>query len=206
MRKHIIAFAAISLVFGIVAGCSTDHKTQRSLLTVDQVNSGAPVISDVFDQGDSLFDLAGALVDRDDLGIVPDFILFVFSNKASSSIVQPQEGGTFGDYIIERYEIIWRRLDGGPVPPPSIEQFSLRVGTADVAAAYLRLVSYTTKNHPVLSDIVRYTNTPGPNAGAIILMIADMTFYGHESDSDKETSFQTSVTIEFLDHTGTVSN
>jgi len=175
MRKQFITLAAFGLVLGLITGCSTDHKTQRSLMTVDQVNGGSPVISDVLENS----------------AIVADLILFRFSNRPANSITNIQAGTPYFDYIIDRYEIAWVRPDGGPVPPTTNDLTNIRVESGEIASAYIRLVSYSTKANPILQNLVA--------SPTIINMIAAITFYGHESGSDKETSFQTSVSVEFLD-------
>jgi hypothetical protein len=65
-----------------------------------------------------------------------------------------------------------------------------------MAVGYVLLVPADVKRSPLLDPI----NYVGANAGAEYLMIADITFWGHEIGAqNREWSFDASVSVSFFD-------
>jgi hypothetical protein len=56
-------------------------------------------------------------------------------------------------------------------------------------------VTFENKATPPLSDIA----TGGPAAGTEIRMTANVTFYGHEAGTSRETAIHTSLAVLFVD-------
>ncbi len=185
MRKRIFAFTLLALALAAaLAGCKNDPEQQRSVISVASLNCNNPGQSDVLEQGDSLNTTA------DDY-YADDWVRVRFENKPYNELITTEPGLPHGDFLVTRYHIRWTRDDGGPVLPERTEQTSISVPSASDNVGYIRLVSLEDKETPVLTAL-QYA--PGH-----IRMRAHITFYGHEVGTDRETSVEAALDVEFFD-------
>ncbi len=185
MRKRIIAFTLLAgALAASLAGCKNDPEQQRSVLSVASLNCNEPGQSDVLEQGDSLNLLT------DDY-YADDWVRVRFENKPYNDLVVTDPGAPHGDFLVTRYHIRWTRDDGGPVLPERDEHTSVTVPSLGDNVTYIRLVSLQDKESPVLTAL-QYA--PGH-----VRMRAHITFYGHEIGTDRETSIEAAIDVEFFD-------
>lgn len=181
-------FLTLSLIAGIALGslvaCDSDPEQGRSVVAISSFNCGVPLFSDVLEQGDDLGSAA------DDF-IAEDWPLVWFYNKPYNGMVVTQPGRPYGEVIIESYTVQWSRPDGGAVPPDRTEYMGLRINSDDRMSGQVRLVSIQEKLFP---DIVALQG----GAGALV-MNATLTFQARETGTGRESTFVTSVTVQFAD-------
>jgi hypothetical protein len=197
MLKRFLAFAAIvGVVLGVMAGCDNSGEQQRSVVVVRNVNGGAPVVVDVYEQGDDVYEPGTTNpIETDDF--VPQAWLVVeFENSPYNTLVMTEPGAPHGDFLIDSYQIQWTRIDGGSMTiPPRTGSTSLVIPSGDWRAVAILLVNYDEMRLPVLFNI-RYNQVA---AGDEVMMRADITFTGHEVGTERETEIPLSVSVSFAD-------
>jgi len=185
MLKRFITFAVVASAFAVfVAGCKNDPEQQRSVISVASLNCNEPGQSDVLEQGDSLNLLS------DDF-YADDWSRVRFENKPYDGLITTDPGAPHGDFLVTHYHIHWTRSSGGPVLPDRDENMTVSIPSGKDNVGFVRLVSFQDKETPILTAL-QYA--PGH-----IRMTAHITFYGHEVGNDRETSVETSLSVEFFD-------
>jgi hypothetical protein len=198
MLKRFLSFIAIAGVgLGLVAGCDNTGEQQRSVVVVRQVNQGAPVIVDVLEQGDSLFQDDGITPITHDDFITQDWLVVEMQNVPYNPLVTTEPGLPHGDFVVTDYEIVWTRTDGGSEKLPTFRGNTSQVIPSGGDAVFaILLVTFDDKRLPVLNDL----NYMSPvAAGDEIHMRADITFEGHEVGTERETEIKTTVSAAFVD-------
>ena len=195
MSRKLLAYTTIiAAFFGILAGCDSNNEQQRSVVSVASVNFNGPVISDVLEQGDSVVDVNGFAVTRDDF-LREDWLPILFYNRPYNEIVTTAPGEPGGDVLLTGYEIRWSRDDGGPVLPTFFGSTSILLLTGVYTDATIRLVTFANKSVQFISDLCYLC----PNAGEQIEMVAHITFTGHELGSEREVFVNADVGVSFVD-------
>ncbi|UCF06784.1 MAG: hypothetical protein JSV33_07105 [bacterium] len=193
--KKISVFTLISLItVGILLiGCDDDSSyDQRTVVYVSNINDGAPFISDVLDQGDSLWTEDYTAYNTNDDFIQEDWITVEFHNRPYSSIVDVGSS-SLGDFLLTSYDVQFVRYDGGPTPVrPFSGQTSILVPCNQRVEAVILLVPYNDKQIPPLSAIAYVWDVE-------ILAYAVITFHGHEVQSEREIDFTAQLTVNFGD-------
>lgn len=193
--KKISIFTLISLIaFGIfLLGCDEDSNyDQRTVVYVSNVNDGAPFISDVLNQGDSLWTEDYSDFNRNDDYIEEDYLKIEFHNRPYSSVVDVS-GSSLGDFLLTSYDVEFIRYDGGTVPVrPFRGQTSILVPGNSKVEALILLVPFGDKQISPLADIQYVWDVE-------ILTFARITFQGHEVQSEREIEFTANVTVNFGD-------
>jgi hypothetical protein len=198
MNRKILFFMCFIAVVGIfLASCNNDSEENRAVVTVASINGNAPFFSDVLDQGDTVY-VAGTIIPyRADDFVREDYVEVVFQNQPYSPILLTGPNLPLSDFLVTRYRVQWRRVDGGMNVPPTYEgATSISVKSKEMAIGYVLLVPAEVKNSPLMMSI-NYDGTSWPDE---YLMIADITFWGHEIGSQsREWSFDASVSVSFAD-------
>jgi len=185
MLKRLFAYAVVvTACAGALAGCKNSAEQQRSVISVASLNCNEPGQSDVLEQGDSLNLMA------DDY-YAADWSRVRFENKPYNGMITTDPGAPHGDFLVTRYHVRWTRSDGGPVLPERDEATSITVPSGKDNEGFIRLVSLEDKETPILTAL-RY-------APSHIRMTAHITFYGHEIGTDRETSVEAALEVEFFD-------
>lgn len=200
-RKTLFFIIMIAAVGTFLASCNTDSEENRAVVTVVSINQNAPFFSDVLNQGDTLCTNnvcppAGSYFLADDY-VQEDYVEVIFQNRPYNNLVFTGPGRPYYDFLITRYQVDWRRTDGGTGVPPSYSgATSINVGSDELSFGQVLLVPFEDKNSPLLSSI-NYLGAGFPDE---YLMIADITFWGHEVGAGgREQSFVASVSVSFAD-------
>ena len=193
-RKNLTALALISLVaiWFLAMGCDEDSNYDaRTVVYVASVNDNAPFISDVLNQGDSVRTESGAgFVTNDDF-VEEDYISVVFHNKPYNGLLNP-DCGSLGDFLVTDYSVEFVPYGSAPVPvPPFSGETSILVPANSMVEGYILLVPIYSKQISPLVDMV-YTAQE-------IMAIANITFRGHEVQTDREVEFTCGVSVNFAD-------
>jgi hypothetical protein len=197
MLKRFFAFTAVvAVVFGVLAGCDNTGEQQRSVVVVTSVNEGLPVVVDVLEQGDSLYEPDGTTIKLNDDFIAQDWLTIQMQNNPYNAFVTTDPGMPHGDFIVTRYQVQWTRTDGGAVALPTYTGYTSQIIPSGEDAWFaILLVTFDNKNLPVLSDLCYVC----PAAGDEIFMRADITFFGHEAGTERETEVEIAVGASFVD-------
>jgi hypothetical protein len=157
-RKRLTALALISIVgvWFLVMGCDEDSNyDSRTVVYVSSINENAPFLSDVLDQGDSVYtrDHSGFLI-YDDF-VAEDWIKVQFHNKPYNSVLSVDCATSLTDFLVTNYTVEFVDLAGGPAPvPPIFGETSILVPAATFVEGYILLVPFSAKLIPPLSDLV----------------------------------------------------
>ena len=200
MKRKLIAFLAVIGVAVFMVACSDTDESNRQVVVVSTMNDGFPFFSDVLDQGDTLF-VGGAPFTQDDY-LQEDWIPITFHNRRYNSLNITAEGLPFSDFLITNYRVDWARADGGPaadVPPTFFGATSLRCEIDEFTTGYFVLVPFDVKLLGWAQNINYLNPQPAGGFPDEYQMIATYTFTGHEIGSDREETFQASVTVNFAD-------
>jgi hypothetical protein len=193
-RKSLTALAVISIVgvWFLVTGCDEDSNYDaRTIVYVSSINDNAPFLSDVVNQGDSVYTEARNDYNTFDDFVEEDWIKVQFHNRPYSGIVNA-DYSSLGDFLVTDYSVEFVDLTGAPSPvAPITGATSILVPANTFVEGYILLVPFAAKLIPPLSDLV-YTN----NA---IAAIANITFSGHEVQADNVVEFSCSVNVNFAD-------
>lgn len=189
---HLISFVA-ALVLAVILMSCTDESNydQRTVVYVASMNDDAPFLCDVLNQGDSLYERDGVTYKTDDDYITEDFIKVVFHNRPYNNIVDPGSG-SLGDFLVTDYDVEFVPYGSAPVPvEPFSGKTSIYVPAGELVEGYILIVPFGAKNvDPLLS--LMYTPQE-------IMTIANITFRGHEIQTDREVSFSAGLTVNFAD-------
>lgn len=201
-RKLTIFICIMALGTALVASCQNDPEDNRAVVTVASINQNAPFFSDVLEQGDTLFDPGGAAFTLDDF-VREENVEVLFFNRPFNTLVTTGPGQPFNEFLITAYRVEWRRADGGLVALPTYDgATSVICPSNEFITAFFLLVPFQQKNNTLLSSI-NYNNgglCGQPNCFPDeILMIARITFFGHETGSDREWSFAAELSVNFAD-------
>jgi hypothetical protein len=192
MKRKLTAFLVVIGIFAVfVASCDNESEENRAVVIVSSINENLPFFSDVLEQGDTVY-VAGIPYTVDDF-ISEDYILVTFYNRPYNNFTTTGPGDPLSDFLITRYTVDWRRVDGGdPAELLSIEgATSIQVPSNTFVSAAVLLVPFQAKNSPALQAL-QYS--PGE-----ILAIAHITFWGHEVGTNREWSLAAEITVNFGD-------
>jgi len=193
-RKKLTAITLISIVavWFVVMGCDEDSNYDaRTVVYVSSVNDNAPYLSDVIDQGDSIYDQTGTRAITHDDVVQEDWLKVQFHNKPYNGIVGTC-GSNLGDFLVTDYSVEFVNLDGGASPvAPFSGQTSILVPCNTLVDGYILLVPIYSKLISPLVDM-QYT-------AAEIMTVANITFRGHEVQTDRTVEFSCGVTVNFAD-------
>jgi hypothetical protein len=194
-RKSLTAFALISVVcvWFLVIGCDEDSNyDERTVVYVASINDNIPFLSDVLDQGDSVYtkDHSSYLI-YDDF-VAEDYVKVQFHNKPYNSVLNVDCGTSLGDFLVTDYTVEFINMTGGASPvAPIVGKTSILVPANTFVEGYILLVPFAAKLIPPLSDLV-YTNNSIP-------AMANINFSGHEVQTDNVVEFSCGLTVNFAD-------
>ncbi len=181
----------VSIPIAFLIGCDTDSYGQRTVVYVSNVNEGSPYFCDVLNQGDSLYYSESTVIKYVDDYIEEDWITVEIYNKPYNSLVNTS--AAHGDFLVTGYEISYSRTDGGSGVPvqPFTGSMSTLIPAGSKVQAVIVAVPYEAKNDPILSAL-QYS-------GNEIFARADITFHGHEVQTDRNIDFSASFSVNFGD-------
>ena len=193
-KKISIATLLSFIIVGILAfGCSEDSNyDQRAVVYVMSINENAPYLSDVLEQGDSVYytpppDFVLKTVDD---YVTEDYIKVIFENRPYNGIVDPRF--SLGDFMVTGYDVEFVNLSGGNAPvAPFSGSTSILIESNSIVEAWVLLVPFAAKNALGL-DTLKYTAYE-------IMTQARITFRGHEVQTENEINFPAAVTVNFAD-------
>lgn len=175
-KKSMVSVAILIVLLAMGIACENNEPEQhRSVVTVSSLNDGTPLVSDVAN---------GA-------SITADVVPVEFYNRPYNGIIITNPDAPHGDFLITRYRIDWTSPNGGPVLPPYETATSISVASGTVDGGHILLVTYGNKANPPLSSIVGTTTE--------LQMTANITFFGHETGTTRETPVQASIGVLFVD-------
>ena len=193
-RKKLTAIALISLVavWFLAMGCDEDSNyDSRTVVYVSGINDNAPYLSDVLNQGDSIYDQNGTTAVTNDDFVQEDWIKVQFYNKPYNGIVGAC-GSNLGDFLVTDYTVEFVDLAGGVAPVvPFTGQTSILVPCNSIVEGHILLVPIYAKLISPLIDM-QYTALE-------IMTVANITFSGHEVQTDRTVEFSCGVTVNFAD-------
>ncbi len=198
-KKMLVLTAIMAVVFAILTGCDNNKPGQaRSVVTVSSLNANQPHVSDILEQGDSMFVNTGfriLAVTTDDF-IAADMVPVIFYNRPYNSMIATEPGMPHGDFVISRYRVRWERTDSGTFTLPDYEAgLGLSIPSGEESEASILLVTYDNKFNTVLWDL----NYLGTDWDQEVHMDAHITFYGYESGTDREIAIETTLGVVFVD-------
>ena len=193
-KKKLTAITLISIVavWFLVIGCDEDSNyDSRTVVYVSSINENAPYLSDVLNQGDSIYDRTGtSAITRDDYP-EEDWIKVQFYNKPYNNVVGVC-GSNLCDFLVTGYSVEFADLAGGAAPvAPFTGQTSILVPSGALVEGYILLVPLYSKLVPPLFDM-RYTSLE-------VMTIANITFRGHEVQTDRTVEFSCGISVNFAD-------
>lgn len=193
-KKMFTAITLISIVavWFLVMGCDEDSNyDSRTVVYVSSVNDNAPYLSDVLNQGDSIYDQTGMNPITNDDFVEEDWIKVQIHNKPYNGIVGVC-GSSLGDFLVTDYSVEFVNLAGGASPvPPFTGQTSMLVPCNTLVEGYFLIVPLYAKLVSPLVDM-QYTAME-------VMTIANITFRGHEVQTDRIVEFSCGVTVNFAD-------
>ena len=193
-KKMFTAITLISIVavWFLVMGCDEDSNyDSRTVVYVSSVNDNAPYLSDVLNQGDSIYDQTGMNPITNDDFVEEDWIKVQIHNKPYNGIVGVC-GSSLGDFLVTDYSVEFVNLAGGASPvPPFTGQTSMLVPCNTLVEGYFLIVPLYAKLVSPLVDM-QYTAME-------VMTIANITFRGHEVQTDRVVEFSCGVTVNFAD-------
>jgi hypothetical protein len=193
-KKKFTAITLISIVavWFFVMGCDEDSNyDSRTVVYVSSINDNAPYLSDVLNQGDSIYDQTGTRTITNDDFIEEDWLKVTFYNKPYNGIVGAC-GSNLGDFLVTDYSVEFVDLAGGASPViPFTGQTSILVPCNTMVEGYILIVPMYAKLISPLVDM-QYTAIE-------VMTIANITFKGHEVQTDRIVEFSCGVTVNFAD-------
>ena len=185
-------FVMVLVIGALLVGCDEDSNyDQRTVVYVSNINDGFPVLSDVRNQGDSLYERDGVTFKLDDDFWVEDWIKVEFHNRPYSSIADPCNS-SLCDFLFTSYDVEFVRMDGGVTPvPPFTGETSILVPANSLVEGGILLVPVSAKRASPLVDL-EYTSSE-------IMTNARITFHGHEIQTDREIHFSAGILVNFAD-------
>ncbi|RPJ57457.1 MAG: hypothetical protein EHM12_09140 [Dehalococcoidia bacterium] len=202
-RKYMtVAIAALMAMGVLAAGCDLDNNyDERTVVYVSNINDGYPFISDVINQGDSLYYTDTNIFKTEDDYIVEDWVKVQFHNRPYNGVVDIGTG-VLGDFLVTGYTVEFTRMDGnaGTLVQEFTGQMSLLVPANSQVEAVILLVPYLSKNTGEL-ETMHYSWT-NPLASQEIFTNATITFTGHEVQTDRDIEFSAGLMVNFVDFLG----
>ena len=185
-------FVTVLIVGALLVGCDEDSNyDQRTVVYVSNINDGFPVLSDVRNQGDSLYERDGTTFKMDDDFWVEDWVTVEFHNRPYNSVVDPNSS-SLGDFLFTSYDVEFIRTDGGVTPvQPFTGETSILVPANSMVEGGILLVPVYAKRMSPLVDL-EYTADE-------IMTNAHITFHGHEVQTDREVHFSAGILVNFAD-------
>jgi hypothetical protein len=191
-KISMIMMLSIATCGAILMGCDSDSTyQQRTVVYVSNINEGAPYMSDVLNQGDSLYYTDSFDYKTVDDYVVEDIITVNFTNRPYSGIVDV-DNGSLGDFLVTGYRVEYESSAGATPVQIFSGKTSILVPANSTVEASILLVPFIDKSRtPLLA--VRYT-------GSEILTNAIITFQGHEIQAENRTlSFSAGLQVGFAD-------
>ncbi len=174
MLKRFFIFTVLAgAAVSVIAGCDAEPEQQRSVVTVMSLNCNEPGFADT---------------QNDSLGYADTWAAAIFQNRPYDPASFTQPGTPYGDFLITGYQIDWVSINGGPVLPPRQEATSFSIPSGEIAGSNIRLVSLQEK-------IIADTTWPLP-----VIVLANITFVGHETGTTRDVTVQASITMEFANY------
>jgi len=198
-RTKLIVFI-VALFLGVIFLSCSDNTSnnQRTIVMVSNINDGSPFVSDVLNQGDSLYNHDRVTYKTDDDFIEEDYIPVTFYNRPYSSLIDV-DNSSLGDFLVTGYDVEFIRPDGGTSPvPPFTGQTSVLVPANSTVEANILLVPSYVKSQPPL-DSLQYTSNE-------IMAYAHIIFHGHEVQTDRSIDFTADISVDFADPLQGVGN
>lgn len=195
IRKY-FALTAMMAMLLVVVSCDSEPEQNRSVVSIASFNENVSLISDTWEQGKEMFDEStGAPILYDD-HIRADLVPVLFHNRPyANNLIFTEPSAPHGDFLITRYRVEWVSVNGGPTLPTYNGGISVQVPTGEFVEAYVMIVDFQDKATPPLSDLCYVC----ANAGGEILMQANVTFWGHEIGTTRETTVEASIGVVFVD-------
>ncbi len=162
------ALSVLPVLFCLMSGCS-DDSAPRSSVTVESINNGETLDSDVYNNGPD--DLPGT---GDDY-IVEDQVPVVLRNLPHDSGLDINANGPFGAVVFDRYEV---RFEGDETLAPLFGSWYLRVPSGSAATGEVTVVPASYKMVPPLSTLAGEQSE--------LLFTAKILLIGVEEDSQDE--------------------
>lgn len=180
MSRLTAQLLALFVVFAVVAlmasGCS-DESAPRSVVTIDQINNGQILTSDVYNNGDD-----GIPGTEDDF-ILEDQVLVVLRNRPLDAGLNIQGNGAFGAVVIQRYEV---RFSGEAAIPPLFGSTYCRVLSGTTSSTEIAVVPAAYKITDPLVSLL---------SGGEIRLDAEITLIGEEEDSGDEVTVKATIPV-----------
>ena len=191
-----LAVVALMAMGVLAAGCDLDNNyDERTVVYVSNINEGYPFLADVINQGDSLYYDETFIYKTEDDYIVEDWVKVQFHNRPNNSVVDI-ESSVLGDFLVTEYTVEFTRMDGSTATlvAPFTGQMSLLVPANSQVEAVILLVPYGAKISGELLAM-HYTATE-------VYTNANITFTGHEVQTDREFHFSAGLMVNFVDFLG----
>ena len=190
MKQYAVVTLFLMTAAVLSNGCDDTNYDSRTVVYVSNVNDGAPFMSDVLQQGDSLYYTDTFILKLEDDYIEEDVLKVEIHNRPYNAFVQPEY--SLGDFLVTSYDVSFIQSNGvaGPVPAFSGET-SILVPADTKVEAYIVLVPFDRKTVSPLVDM-EYTNLE-------IYSNAHITFHGHEVQTDREIEFSCGIHVNFAD-------
>ncbi len=185
-------FTTVMIIGALLIGCDEDSNyDQRTVVYVSNINEGFPYLSDVRNQGDSLWERDYSDYKYDDDYWVEDWVKVEFHNRPYSGVIDPNNS-SLGDFLLTSYDVEFITMDGSgtPVPPFSGETSILVPANSMVEGAILLVPVYTKRMAPLVD--LEYTANE-------IMTNAHITFHGHEVQTDRDIEFSAGILVNFAD-------
>ncbi len=191
-RIHLIASVSALILAALFLSCTDEtNYDQRTVVYVASMNEGEPYLCDVLNQGDSLYERDGSTYKTDDDYITEDYLSVTFYNKPYNSVVDP-DVSALGDFLVTDYDVTFTPYGTAPIPvQPFSGQTAILVPAGELVTGSILLVPFGAKNvDPLLS--IMYTSIE-------YMSVVNITFRGHEVQTDREVSFSAGLTVNFAD-------
>lgn len=190
MKQYAVVTLFLITAAVLSAGCDDTNYDQRTVVYVSNVNDGMPFLSDVLQQGDSLYYDKTNILKLEDDYIEEDWLKVEIHNRPYNGFVQPEY--SLGDFLLTSYDVSFVQADGTAGPVPSFSgQTSILVPADSKVEAYIVLVPFDRKTVSPLVDM-QYTNIE-------IYSNAHIVFHGHEVQTDREIEFSCGIHVNFAD-------
>jgi hypothetical protein len=180
MSRFTAQLLALFVVFAVVAlmasGCS-DDSAPRSVLTIDLINDGQILTSDVYNNGDD------GNPGTDDDFILEDQVAVVIRNRPHDVGLNVRGNGPFGAVVLQRYEV---RFSGEENLPPLFGSMHSRILSGSTSSTEVTVVPAAYKITPPLVTLL---------SGGEIRVNAEITLIGEEEDSGDQVTVKATLPV-----------
>ena len=188
--KPLLGILTLGLAMALFGGCGDNVLDGHTRPTLNSINGGMPLQSDVFVVDTTL--VSGGTIPEDGVNLV-------FSNPPSQKFLELTPADSYGIFIIDEYTITYEVLhrlpsgaffSSGTLPPISgAMQLAIPVNTE--VETFLIVMPAALKFQAPIVDIM-----PGGQVeyGQLIIR-ADLTFSGHESGDTQHKLIEGSLTV-----------